>query len=229
MMKSAELAELVLPAKQARSRRTRDRLLTAGRELLNRGAFDATSINDVARDAGCSVGAFYQRFPDKEAFFTVVIETVLADIALDAKRFVTDERLAEASVEVAIAQTVRYWTQVFRRYRGLFRTMMKKTLHSEDAWNPIREMGPVSVEPFIAMLAAKCGQAHAGSLYYRGVAGFQILFGVMLNASLHRTVLLNLDSDELIAWGAEILRHCLFDELPPAVLQHDPARVNPDK
>ena len=109
-MNSAELAELVLPAKQARSRRTRDRLLAAGRELLNRGAFDATSINDVARDAGCSVGAFYQRFPDKEAFFTVVIETVLADIALDAKRFVTDERLAEGSVEVAIAQTVRYWT-----------------------------------------------------------------------------------------------------------------------
>lgn len=228
-MTSSEFAELVLPAKQARSRLTRDRLLAAGRELLNRGAFDTTSINDIATDAGCSVGAFYQRFPDKEAFFTVVVETVLADIALDAKRFVTDERLAEASVELAIAETVRYWTQVFRRHRGLFRTMMKKTLHSEETWNPAREAGPVSVEPFIAMLAAKCGQPDAGSFYYRGVAGFQILFGVMLNASLHRTVLLNLDSDELIAWGAEILRHCLFDELPPAVLAHDPARANLDK
>ena len=79
---------------------------------------------------------------------------------------------------------------------------------------------------FIAMLAAKGGQSSTDAFYYRGVAGFQVVFGVMLNASLPRTVLLNLDSDELIAWGAEILRHCLFDELPPAVLEYDPARAN---
>jgi hypothetical protein len=48
----------------------------------------------------------------------------------------------------------------------------------------------------------------------------------MLNASLHRTVLLNLDSDELVAWANEILRHCLFDELPAALLEHDPGRAN---
>ena len=195
---------------------------------MNRGAFEATSINDIARDAGCSVGAFYQRFADKEAFFTVVVETVLADIAADARQFAADERLAEASIEGAISETVRYWAQIFRRYRGLFRTMIKKTLHTAETWNPLREVGPVAVEPFIAMLAAKGGQSSTDSFYYRGVAGFQIVFGVMLNASLHRTVLLNLDSDELIAWGAEILRHCLFDELPPAVLEHDPARADPD-
>ena len=91
MVAQANIASLVLPAKQARSRIKRDRLLAAGRELLNRGAFEATSIGDIAKEAGCSVGAFYQRFPDKEAFFSAVVETVMADIAADAERFVRAE------------------------------------------------------------------------------------------------------------------------------------------
>ena len=69
-MAGARWVSLVRPAKQARSRETRDRLLAVGRELLDRGGFEETHIADIVRDAGCSVGAFYQRFPDKEAFFT---------------------------------------------------------------------------------------------------------------------------------------------------------------
>src|SRR5579864_3374004 len=68
-----ELTVPGLPAKQARSRVTRDRLLAAGRQLLDRGAFEATSIADIASAAGCSVGAFYHRFADKEAFFAALI------------------------------------------------------------------------------------------------------------------------------------------------------------
>jgi len=52
------MADLIRPAKQARSRLTRDRLLAAGRKLLNQGAFEATSSGDIADVADCSVGAF---------------------------------------------------------------------------------------------------------------------------------------------------------------------------
>jgi len=38
------------------------------------------------------------------------------------------------------------------------------------------------------------------------MAGFQIVFGVLTNASLHQTVLLNLDTDELIGWCASSKR-----------------------
>ena len=43
--------------------------------------------------------------------------------------------------------------------------------------------------------------------------------GVLVNASLHQTALLNLDSDESVAWTYEILRHCLLDELSPMLLE----------
>jgi AcrR family transcriptional regulator len=210
--------ELGLPAKQARSRVTRDRLLAAGRRLLDRDAFEATSIADIASAAGCSVGAFYHRFADKEAFFAVLIETVLADIVAHAKQAVTDERFIEGSIETTLTNCVAYWIQAFRRHQGLIRTVMKKTLHAEETWTPVRQMGQVAFEPFIALLAAKCGKSDSLSFQYRALAGFQIVVGVMLNAALHRTILLNLESVELIGWASEILRHCLLDELPPALL-----------
>jgi AcrR family transcriptional regulator len=62
-----------LPAKQARSRVTRDRLLVAGRQLLEQGVFEQTTIAGLAQIAGCSVGSFYSRFPDKEAFYQAVM------------------------------------------------------------------------------------------------------------------------------------------------------------
>jgi AcrR family transcriptional regulator len=218
MIVRTELAGLGLPVKQARSRLTRDRLLAAGRQLLDQGAFEATSIADLAGAAGCSVGAFYHRFADKEAFFAVLIETVLADIVAHARQAVTDERFTEGSIETTLTNCIVYWIQAFRRHQGFIRTVMKKTLHEEDTWTPVRQMGQAAVEPFIALLAATCGKSDSLTFQYRALAGFQIVIGVMLNAALHRTILLSLESDELIAWANEILRHCLFDELPAALL-----------
>ena len=226
-MKGSERSDLALPVKQARSRLTRDRLLAAGRNLLNRGAFEDTSISDIAGVAGCSVGAFYQRFPDKEAFFSVVVDTVLAGIAADAERFATAKPFSDASVERALVECITYWARTFRRHQGFFRALIKKALHSDATWQPVRKAGVVSVEPFITALASKCGQSDSDSFYYRALAGFQIVFGVMMNASLHRTVLLNLRSEELTSWATETLRHCLFDELPPALLAYGSQPRNP--
>src|SRR5512137_66146 len=58
-----------LPAKQARSRKTRDALIAAGWKLLARHAWDDVTISDIVKAAGVSVGSFYTRFADKDAYF----------------------------------------------------------------------------------------------------------------------------------------------------------------
>jgi AcrR family transcriptional regulator len=218
MTTSPDFSELVLPAKQARSRETRDRLLAAGRQLLERGAFEATSIADIASDAECSVGAFYHRFADKEAFFTVVIESVLAEMVAEAKLAITYERFAEATVEATLEACVAYWIEVHLRNQGLFRTVMKKTLHEAESWKPVRRQGAATLNHFILLLAAKCGKSDSRSFQYRAEVGFQIVSGLLMNATLHRTIRLNLETGEMLAWATEILRHSLFVELPPALL-----------
>src|SRR5438477_12487868 len=143
------MADLIRPAKQARSRLTRDRLLAAGRKLLNQGAFEATSSGDSAAVADCSVGAFYQRFADKEAFFAAVVETVLADIAADARQFATAELLSEAAVELVLAGCITFWILTFRRHRRCIRTLLTRTVHVRDAWIASRGRGRVSVGPLV--------------------------------------------------------------------------------
>jgi AcrR family transcriptional regulator len=61
--------DVLLPAKQDRSREKRDRLIKAGAKTFAQYGYDATRITDIAKAAGITVGTFYQRFKDKRAFF----------------------------------------------------------------------------------------------------------------------------------------------------------------
>ena len=57
----------VLPAKQARSRATLERLLQATAELLEEGGLDAATLPRIAARARLSPATVYRRFPDKDA------------------------------------------------------------------------------------------------------------------------------------------------------------------
>ncbi|QYJ04152.1 TetR/AcrR family transcriptional regulator [Nocardioides panacisoli] len=60
--------------RQARSRRTVERIIAAGREVLLEDGYDAFSTNRVAAAAGVSPGSLYQYFPDKGAILDEVID-----------------------------------------------------------------------------------------------------------------------------------------------------------
>jgi AcrR family transcriptional regulator len=55
---------------------TRAALVSAGRRLFGRSGFAATSVEDLAREAGVTTGALYHHFPTKAALFEAVFEMV---------------------------------------------------------------------------------------------------------------------------------------------------------
>ncbi len=55
---------------------TRAALVSAGRRLFGRAGFAATSVEDLAREAGVTTGALYHHFPTKAALFEAVFEKV---------------------------------------------------------------------------------------------------------------------------------------------------------
>ena len=57
----------VKPARQRRSARTRDAILQVLEDALADGSLDRLTVQDIVRLAGCSIGAFYGRFEDKDA------------------------------------------------------------------------------------------------------------------------------------------------------------------
>src|SRR5947209_5706863 len=60
--------------KQARSRQTFDRLLDATEALLREKEFAAITIAEIVQRAGASTGAFYARFPAKEALLPALYD-----------------------------------------------------------------------------------------------------------------------------------------------------------
>lgn len=61
------------PAKQDRAERTIDALIDAAGRLFAENGAEATSIADIAREAGCSVGAVYHHFDDKNALLRALV------------------------------------------------------------------------------------------------------------------------------------------------------------
>ena len=63
----------VRAAKQSRSLLKHQALLQAGRRLLDTHDLSTLSVAQLTRDAGMSVGSFYSRFEDKDAWFAELL------------------------------------------------------------------------------------------------------------------------------------------------------------
>src|SRR3954465_1577917 len=55
------------PPQQLRSRETLDRILDAAEQVLEQKTFNEATLAEIMERAGVTVGAFYRRFPDKDA------------------------------------------------------------------------------------------------------------------------------------------------------------------
>lgn len=65
-MSTSTIDRAELEPQQERSRATRRRILTAANLLLRERSFESLSVQEIARAAGCSIGAFYGRFRGKD-------------------------------------------------------------------------------------------------------------------------------------------------------------------
>ena len=178
----------VLPVKQRRGRRTSDRLLTAGQRLVATRAFDAISVADIARAADCSVGAFYLRFEDKDAFFRALIAHYLSEArAATLRMFATynDDRLISALVMITAER--------FRRFSGLLRSAIRKRMEDATVWEPIRRNGHFVADLLIAWLAARTGRALSAEEEISVRFAFQVMYGTLNNAIVNQPGPLDLE------------------------------------
>jgi AcrR family transcriptional regulator len=67
--------------RQARSRATRARILDAAEAIVAGRGFEEAGVAMVVRRAGCSVGAFYSRFRDKQGLLAALYERFSAELS----------------------------------------------------------------------------------------------------------------------------------------------------
>lgn len=71
---SARLSKGFPMLKEDRSERCRRVVLDSALRLFSQNGYGATSVRQIAEEAGVSVGAVYHHFPDKESMFRALIE-----------------------------------------------------------------------------------------------------------------------------------------------------------
>jgi len=186
-----------LPAKQARSRATRDALVRAGRNLCEIKDFDELSVAEIAASAGCSVGSFYSRFSDKDGFFRALVGDAERREEADAPAASDDPR---QSVDALLAEVIASTLTGYRRRRGLIRAAIRRSMTEPALWEPYRRRGQQHADRLVARLQR--ARPNDAEMAHRVRFACQMLYGTLNNAVLIAPGPLQLDDaaleDELL-------------------------------
>jgi len=111
------------PPRQSRSQETLDRILDAAETVLDEKSFSEATLAEIVERAGVTVGAFYRRFPDKDALLHHLDERLFAEVHQMADE-VLDPRRWDGT---PTAEVVREFTHIaitlHRQRRGLLRSV----------------------------------------------------------------------------------------------------------
>lgn len=86
--------------RQQRSRERRLKIMEAARDLFARKGINGTSSNEIARQAGVSIGTFYSYFENKKTLFLEILEEHL-------ERFVTDIYTLQTDDTISVRDNIR--------------------------------------------------------------------------------------------------------------------------
>lgn len=110
---------------QARSRARWERVIAAGRDLLESGGYDALTISEVCRRAEVTAPSIYARVDGRAGLFRAVYEDGMREVAA------TEDELF-AAADGSTAGTVTATAGVFDRHAALLRVVIRRAV--EDPW-----------------------------------------------------------------------------------------------
>ena len=172
-------------AKQSRSLLKHQALLEAGRRLLDANDLATLSVAQLTRAAGMSVGSFYSRFEDKDAWFAELLRVTGEQAMQDTQALLVGPRFARADNARKAELIVRHVVDIHRRHRGIFRAAHSDSARSRLYWPQLHAYGQRVADAVYQALAPHLLQVPAAQRRLRVGIGLQLVFGTLVNAVLH--------------------------------------------
>jgi AcrR family transcriptional regulator len=195
----------VNPALQARSQATFNALIEAGRKVMDEKDFEEATINEIARTAGASVGAFYGRFANKEVFFTAIQEMAVAGVESDLRIMLADPVVETLNDYEFIVGLARFWVQIYRTHRGLYVASFKHSRTRPGAWTPFKRLGRNIVTLVLKELEPRLQKLGKPRTERDIRIAFQFVNGLLVNAVLNDPGPLTIRDTEMERHVAEFL------------------------
>jgi AcrR family transcriptional regulator len=188
----------ILPTQQRRSQETRVALLEAAAVMLRERSLDELSIEDLCKRVGVTIGAFYGRFESKDAFFSALMSLAARKALAAVRAAVADEDNLGTGLEEACRRVVEVAVDVVRRNVGVVRAASQYESIYPERWGTIRATGSAMVELATPLLLARMGRGRTAAKVRSIGFAFQMMFGTLFNAVLHKPKLVSLDEPEMV-------------------------------
>ncbi len=158
---------------------TRERILTAAREVFGRAGLEGASVEEIAALAGVGLATVYRQFGDKEALVAAFVEQ-------HSPRHTAREARARATGDVG-KDLERFAAQMLVRMRDdapVFRLMLLEMLRGGSLLAQVRAMAPVRTLDEVAGLLRQhvaAGRLRAVDpvILARAFTGLLLSFGVV--------------------------------------------------
>ncbi len=92
--------------KQERSKQTREKIIQAAIKLIQERGYEKTSSNDIAAEAGVSVGSFYTYFVDKRQLLLVIFDRLADEFSKNIFESIEYQHLFDNDVRANIRHSI---------------------------------------------------------------------------------------------------------------------------
>ena len=170
--------------RQLRSTQRRSTLLRVGRHLLAQADYDRISVAEIASTSGCSVGAFYGRFPSKYSYLNEVIINTFDAASAAAERELDPRRWQDASHADVVRQIVRHVVTTMRdETAGAARAALKRARVDSSACEPLFSYRSLVTERAVSLLTPRLPKSIGPRETIRTV--MQIIHATVADSLLH--------------------------------------------
>jgi AcrR family transcriptional regulator len=188
----------ILPTQQRRSQETTLALLEAAAVMLRKRSLDELSIEDLCKRLGVTIGAFYGRFENKDSFFNALMSLAEKRALAAVGAAVSEADHRDTGLEQACRRVVEVAVEVVRRNVGVVRAASQYESVYPERWGTIRATGSAMVELASPLLLARMGRGRTAAKTRSIGFAFQMMFGTLLNAAVHKPKLVALDDAEMV-------------------------------
>ncbi|MBW2245502.1 MAG: TetR/AcrR family transcriptional regulator [Deltaproteobacteria bacterium] len=112
--------------KQARSERTLQSILEAAEELIEEKGLADSSIPEIVRRAGSSVGGFYARFKDKNELLSAIEERFFRDMSALVDQLADGQRWSDTGLPAIVQVCASELVRIARQRRNLIAAFLQR-------------------------------------------------------------------------------------------------------
>ncbi|MDD3445476.1 MAG: helix-turn-helix domain containing protein [Zavarzinia sp.] len=209
------LGVVLKPAAQARSRNKLEKLLEVGHAMMIEVGFDRMRVVDIAERAGCSTGAFYQRFADKDALLEALAQRFAERAWTLLDTMLLPERFEGQPFALVVRRMVIVMVRLASANAVLLREVVRAALRDMNAWTYFTDMRDHLMDrlhevaghyPEVADRAGPNGPLHLG---------VELVLSTLISRSLADQRVVGVSDDKLAAELATVLIRYLEVEDAP--------------